>query len=121
MTTITALRSPWARLQDALDARRPVLVSYHGLQRLICPHALGHRAGREIVLGYQTGGDTTSGTLDPDPTRRWRCLYIDEITELAPAEPTSPWETAPNYNPANPFPIAAQVILAVPGAATYAT
>lgn len=121
MTAITALPTPWARLQDALHARQPVLVSYHGLQRLICPHALGHRAGKAIVLGYQTGGDTTSGTLDPDPTRRWRCLYIDEITDLAPADPASPWATAPNYNPTNPFPIATEVTLAIPNPSTRPT
>lgn len=101
---MTTLTSPWARLETALHTHTPVQVTYHGLTRLICPHALARRAGRPIVLGYQTGGDTSTGTLDPDPTRRWRCLYLDDITNITPAEPTSPWHTPNNYNPAHPFP-----------------
>ena len=57
-----------------------------------------------MVLGYQTGGQTTTGSLHPDPTRRWRCLYIDEIDNLTPAHPASGWVTPHNYNPTQPFP-----------------
>jgi hypothetical protein len=81
-----------------------VVVSYHGRQRLICPHALGWKQGRPMVLGYQTGGQTTTGSLHPDPSRRWRCLYIDEINNTTPADPASPWATPDNYNPTQPFP-----------------
>jgi len=113
MSTIAVVPTPWARLEDALHARRPIHVTYHGLTRLICPHALGRRAGRPMVLGYQTGGESSTGTLNPDPTKRWRCLYIDEITDLTPADPTSPWHTANNYNPTNPIPIANEITVAV--------
>jgi hypothetical protein len=102
--TITTTPTPWTALDTALRTRRPVLVCYHGRQRLICPHALGWKAGRPMVLGYQTGGHTTTGSLDPDPTRRWRCLYVDEIDNVTPADHTGRWVTANNYNPAQPFP-----------------
>jgi hypothetical protein len=102
-TIITTAPTPWTALHIALRARRPVLVGYHGRQRLICPHALGWKNGRPMVLGYQTGGDTTA-SLNPDPTRRCRCLYIDEIDQVTPADHTSQWVTANNYNPSKPFP-----------------
>ena len=35
-----------------------------------------------MVLGYQTGGQTSTGTLDPDPRKRWRCMYLDEIDQI---------------------------------------
>jgi hypothetical protein len=113
MTTIAALPTTWASLETALRERRPVRISYHGRQRIICPHALGQHNGRAIVLGYQTSGQTSTGTLPADPQRRWRCLFIDEIDHLAAADDTSPWGTADNYNPAHPFNAINDVTLAI--------
>ena len=115
MTTMPTLATPWAQLYAALQARRPVEVSYHGLCRLVCPHALGWHRGRPMVLGYQTGGQTTTGELDPDPRKRWRCLYIDEIDHVTADHPASPWQTADNYNPAHPFAAIDEVAIADPG------
>jgi hypothetical protein len=112
-TTLTTTANPWTALNIALRARRPVLVNYHGHQRLICPHALGWKAGRPMMLAYQTGGHTTSGSLDPDPTRRWRCLYIDQISDVIPADHASQWATADNYSPTRPFPAGAIDELAI--------
>jgi hypothetical protein len=112
--TTTAPTTTWACLEAALRQRRPVLVTYHGKQRLICPHALGWHNNRPMLLGYQTGGQTTTGTLPADPRKRWRCLYIDEIDQTRAAQPTSPWGTADNYNPSHPFPAIDQVTIAIP-------
>jgi hypothetical protein len=103
MTTTPVYPAAWGPLETALQARRAVLVGYHGHQRLICPHALAWHNGRAIVLGYQTGGHTTSGTLPADPTKRWRCMHIDQIDTVTPAATNSPWQTASNYNPTRPF------------------
>jgi hypothetical protein len=112
MTTTTP-PTTWAALQDALRQRHPVLVTYHGKQRTICPHALGTKNNRPMVLGYQTGGQTTTGALPTDPQKRWRCLYIDEIDQVTAADPTSAWGTAQNYNPAHPFPAIDQLAIAI--------
>ena len=102
MTTATAtLPTAWAQLHAALDQRRPVAVTYHGLVRVVCPHALGWRHDRAMVLGYQVGGQTSTGHLDPDPAKRWRCMYLDEIDHLA--NDTAPWQTPASYNPHRPF------------------
>jgi hypothetical protein len=93
----------WAVLEAAIRQRRPVRVSYHGHQRLICPHALGWKNGKAMLLGYQTGGHTHTGTLPADPNNRWRNFFVDDIDHLAADEPASPWQTADNYNPAHPF------------------
>lgn len=112
-TDVSTLPSPWATLEAALRARRPTWVTYHRRRRLICPHALGWKTGRPMVLGYQTGGETTTGTLDPDPSKRWRCMYVDEIDHVAAANPPSPWTTGDNYNPSNPFPAIDELTAAV--------
>lgn len=120
MTTISTLATPWAQLEAALQARRPVEVCYHGRCRLICPHALGWHRGRPMVLGYQTGGQTSTGAIDPDPRKRWRCLYVDEIDHVVTADPASPWQTADNYNPAHPFTAIDEVAVASPAVSTKA-
>lgn len=113
MTTISSLPTPWTLLDAALRTRRPVQVSYHGRRRLICPHALGWKAGTAMVLGYQTGGQTSTGVLDPDPRKRWRCMFVDEIDHIDPADPASRWHTADNYNYSNPFPVIDQLAIAI--------
>jgi hypothetical protein len=65
-----------------------------------------------MVLGYQTGGDTHTGHLDPDPTKRWRCLYLDQIENIADADPACPWASADNYNPGHPFPAIDELLIA---------
>ena len=120
MTATTALPVAWGPLEAALRQRRPVGVSYHGRQRLVCPHALGWKNGRPMVLAYQVGGDTTSGTLPSDPRKRWRCLFVDEIDQVGAPGPAAAWRTAGNYNPSHPFHAIDEVVLAitsdVPGA-----
>ena len=113
MTTITSLPAAWAVLEAAVRQRRPVLVQYHGHQRVICPHALGWKNGRPMLLGYQTGGHTTTGTLPADPRQRWRNFFVDDIEAVATAEPASPWQTADNYNHAHPFNAIDQLTVAV--------
>lgn len=117
MTTMTALPIAWAPLEAALRARLPVQVSYHGRVRLICPHALGWKAGRPLLLAYQTGGQTSTGALPADPRQRWRCMFVDEVDQVLAAEPAGPWGTADNYNSSHPFPAIDEVAIAVtPGA-----
>lgn len=92
VTARPALPQAWAELQAALDQRQPVQVAYHGRRRLICPHSLGWRNHRALVLGFQIGGETTTGTLGPDPGKRWRCMFIDEIEHIE-TDRTKPWQT----------------------------
>lgn len=113
MTTMSTLPAAWAPLEAALRQRRPIHLSYHGRQRLICPHALGWKNGRPMLLGYQTGGQTSTGTLPSDPQQRWRCFFIDEIDHVVAAHPTSAWGTAENYNHSQPFHAIDQVSIAI--------
>jgi len=113
MTATAALPVSWAPLQAALQARHPVIVCYHGKQRIICPHALGWKAGRPLLLGYQTGGQTSTGALPADPRQRWRCMYVDEIDQVTAENTPSRWGTADNYNYPQPFPAIDEVTIAI--------
>lgn len=112
MSTTRALPAAWACLEAALRQRHPVHVAYHDRSRTVCPHALGWHNHRPMLLGYQIGGDTSTGTLDPDPRKRWRCMYIDQIDHVT-ADTTIAWQSADNYNPSRPFPAVDNLSVAV--------
>ncbi|MDA8300736.1 MAG: hypothetical protein M0005_04150 [Actinomycetota bacterium] len=112
--TVSTLPTSWAVFRAALRRRRPVWLSYHGRRRLICPHALGWHNDRPVVLGYQTGGETSNGALPADPRQRWRVFFVDEANDVV-ADMAAPWGTAENYNPTRPFPAVDEVVAAVPG------
>jgi hypothetical protein len=99
---ITLIPTTWAALEAALRERRPVRVTYHGHERVLCPHALGWNKSRPMLLGYQAGGWTSTGTLDADPRKRWRCLFVDEVEKVV-SEAGKAWESAENYDPSHPF------------------
>ena len=111
--TVAALPTPWAVLGAALRERQAVWLSYHGLRRLICPHALGWHNDTPIVLGYQTGGETSSGALPANPRQRWRVFFVDEADHVV-VDMSARWGTADNYNATHPFPSIDEVALAVP-------
>ncbi len=102
MTTTTTRPPAWDTLEAALHQRRPVRLTYHGRQRTVCPHALGWKNNKAMLLAYQTGGHTSTGALPADPQRRWRNLFVDEIDHVT-VDPASPWQTADNYNHSRPF------------------
>ena len=95
--TATPGMPAWATLEQALVARRPVALRYHGHDRVVCPHALGWKAGRARVLSYQVEGTTSTGTLSDHPNQRWRCLFVDEIEAACITD--GPWHSAANYSP----------------------
>jgi hypothetical protein len=108
----TTRPAAWDALEAALRQRLPVRVFYHGHQRLICPHALGWKNGKAMLLGYQTGGHTHTGTLPAAPNNRWRNFFIDDI-EVVTAEEATSWQTADNYNAAHPFNAIDELTIAV--------
>ncbi|HSS09865.1 MAG TPA: WYL domain-containing protein [Acidimicrobiales bacterium] len=103
MTTI-AIRPPaWDTLEEALRQRRPVRLTYHGRWRTVCPHALGWKNNKAMLLAYQTGGHTDVGAQTDEPRPGWRNLFVDDIGHAALADPDTTWETADNYNASHPF------------------
>ncbi len=114
MTTTSTVRPPaWDTLEQALRQRRPVQLSYHGRPRTVCPHALGWKNNKAMLLAYQTGGHSHTQALPDQPRRGWRNLFIDDICHATLADPTTTWETADNYNAAHPFNSIDQLAIAI--------
>mgnify|MGYP001796208409 CR=1 FL=1 len=102
MITAAARPPAWDILAAALAQRRPVRLTYHGRQRTVCPHALGWKNDKAMLLAYQSSEQTSTGAL-PGPRQGWRNLFVDEICDVTLAGPAAAWETADNYNAASPF------------------
>jgi len=99
----TTAPSVWDALETALRQRRPVRLTYHGRQRTVCPHALGWKNDKAMLLAYQAAGQAPAGAPTPGPRQGWRNLFVDEICDVAIADPADAWETADNYDASHPF------------------
>src|ERR1700692_549547 len=87
-------------LRLAAARRQPVVATYDGLLRVLCPHVLGRKSGRLHMFCYQFGGDSASGlTMASEGMGGWRCLAVEKLGQVqlrADAwhpEPRSPRQT----------------------------
>ncbi|HUN59210.1 MAG TPA: hypothetical protein VMU41_13940 [Candidatus Binataceae bacterium] len=82
-------------LSNAIRQKLTIVVDYNGYTRLLCPHAIGRKRGKEHLLAYQFGGDS-SQPIGPDgSTQNWRCMDVAQLSNLSTR--TGPWHTAPNH------------------------
>jgi hypothetical protein len=92
-----ALEHSHALLRAAIIYRRPVSALYRGRRRLLCPHLLGWNRHRRLqVLCYQYGGDSESGLLLAGASDNWRCLAVENLSQVALLD--GPWQTAENHS-----------------------
>jgi len=71
----------------AMVARRPVVCTYQGHPRAICPIILGHTEGAEKALTWQFEGSGSGG-----PVRgRWKCLSLAEVSNAEIVD--GPWRS----------------------------
>jgi hypothetical protein len=112
--TPTDLPPPaWDILESALRQRRAVQLSYHGRWRTVCPHALGWKNNKAMLLAYQTAEPAPTQHQPADPQKQWRNLFVEEIADAGIADPAINWETAENYNPINPFNAIDELVIAI--------
>jgi hypothetical protein len=64
----------------------------------MCPHVIGAKRGRAQALFYQFSGGSGIG-LEPDGSpSNWRCVFVDELTEVSVRKSMREWHTASNYS-----------------------
>lgn len=85
-------------VKDAILNKKIVFATYHGYERIMCPHTLGWKKGREQALFYQFAGYSQSG-LSPDGSpNNWRCLFLDQLNNVHSEDSHGDWHTAPNHS-----------------------
>jgi hypothetical protein len=85
--------SAYETIRGAMLNRQQITCTYQGLHREICVHTLGHKAGREKMLGLQFAGESSKGL---PPEGAWRCLFIDDISDVAVCD--GEWHTQDNHS-----------------------
>jgi hypothetical protein len=70
----------FALILQAMEERKNVVAMYHGFERHMSPHTLGHKNGREKALLYQFAGGSSSGLGAPGSPDNWRCLFVDQLS-----------------------------------------
>lgn len=71
-------------IAQAMHDRRQIACLYQGRRRELIPVVLGWSDDREKLLAYQVGGASSRPLTSPET--RWRCLFIDELSDAAPLE-----------------------------------
>jgi len=66
-------------LRAAMIAGKPVILTYRGYRREVCPHVLGTKRGLPQVLTFQYGGGSSSGL---PPGGEWRCMMVGNIADV---------------------------------------
>ena len=64
---------------EAILGRQQLVFTYRDRRREICPHVLGLTKGKEMLLGYQFGGETNSGL---PAGGEWRCFKVAEMHSI---------------------------------------
>jgi hypothetical protein len=85
---------------QAIIDKHIVVATYKGYVRETCPHVIGKKNGRPQALLYQFAGGSSSGLHADGSPANWRCLYIDELSEVSTRKSEGEWHTAPNYSAA---------------------
>lgn len=95
---------------DAIVHKRQVLARYHGHPRVLCPHVLGYKDGKEHCLFYQVSGTSRSGLGPRGSSENWRCMDLDELDDVSAREGS--WYTA-HHNHDRPQTCVDQIVIAV--------
>jgi hypothetical protein len=89
-----------ALIREAIHSKYIIVASYHGYVREMCPHVIGKKNGRTQALLYQFAGGSSSG-LQPDGSpANWRCLRVDDLSDVSIKKSLGVWHTASNYSAA---------------------
>ena len=68
----------YSTISIAIQQQIPIIATYNGHRRVLCPHALGTKRGRGQCLCYQIAGGSSSGLGGGG---EWRCLVLDRISD----------------------------------------
>jgi hypothetical protein len=85
-------------IRQAIIDKDIVVATYHGHVREMCPHVIGTKRGRAQALFYQFSGSSTIALAPDGSPSNWRCVIVDELTEVSVRKSTGEWHTASNYS-----------------------
>ena len=88
----------YSQIRQAIIDKDIITATYHGHYREMCPHAIGHKNGRRKALLYQFGGTSSSGLGPIGSPDNWRCVFVDELQNVAVRQSDGRWHTANDHS-----------------------
>jgi len=88
----------YALIRQAILMEDIVALNYRGSVREMCPHVLGKTKGSPHALMYQFAGETKAGLKTDGSPDNWRCIRIEEVSNVAVRKSQGEWHTASNYS-----------------------
>jgi hypothetical protein len=85
-------------VRQAIVNRNIVAARYRRYMREMCPHIIGTKDGREQALLYQFAGESSSGLKPDGSSDNWRCVRVDELSDISVRKAEGEWHTASNYS-----------------------
>jgi hypothetical protein len=85
-------------VRQAIIDKNVVVASYRGYVREMCPHVIGAKNRYAQALLYQFGGGSRNGLKPDGSPNNWRCLRVDELSEVSIRNSPTEWHTASNYS-----------------------
>ena len=86
-------------IRDAIIRMKIVEGYYDQRWRIMCPHAIGTKRGREQALFYQFAGDSSSPLGAPGSPDNWRCMPIAGLSQVRVVD--GDWHSAANHSRRN--------------------
>jgi hypothetical protein len=90
--------SAYETVKDAILNRKIITATYKDRVRVMCPHTLGTKRGRQQALFYQFAGESNSGLGPEGDPENWRCMFLDELYGVTSQDAKGVWHTAPNHS-----------------------
>lgn len=99
MTRINVVEENRRIIEGAIRAKRQITALYHRRVRIMCPHAVGvgKDGGRYAALFYQFDGDSERGLGEDGSPENWRCMYVDELFDVAAIDGDGKWHTCERH------------------------
>jgi hypothetical protein len=85
-------------IRQAIVDKHVVVASYRGYVREVCPHVIGTKSGHGQALLYQFAGGSKSGLKPDGSPDNWRCVHVEELSDVSIKKSGREWHTASNYS-----------------------
>ncbi len=85
-------------IRQAIIDKNIVMATYNGYDREMCPHAIGHKNGRQKALLYQFAGSSSKGLGPVGSQDNWRCVFVDQLESVAVKPANGRWYTANDHS-----------------------
>jgi len=72
-------------IKEAITKKKLLEYDYDGYHRIVEPHIFGKKDGKDAILVYQVGGESSSGGLP-----NWRRMILKGITNMKVSEQSFP-------------------------------